>query len=101
MPAIATNRPQKPGAPTNTRRDATDEVPITPEISEAGAGSIDLELEGEPPVGAEENDREARIRAAAYAAFLRRGGAPGDEVQDWLDAEREVDMQDPQHQPPA
>jgi len=35
--------------------------------------------------------REARIRRAAYDAYVRRGGAPGDEVQDWLDAERQVD----------
>jgi hypothetical protein len=37
--------------------------------------------------------REARIRRAAYDAYVRRGGAPGDEVQDWLDAEKQVDSQ--------
>jgi hypothetical protein len=37
--------------------------------------------------------REARIRRAAYDAYVRRGGAPGDDVQDWLDAEKQVDSQ--------
>ncbi|KQP37129.1 hypothetical protein ASF44_15615 [Pseudorhodoferax sp. Leaf274] len=37
--------------------------------------------------------REQRIREAAYAAAERRGFAPGHEVEDWLDAEREVGQQ--------
>jgi hypothetical protein len=35
--------------------------------------------------------RDERVRRAAYDAFVRRGGEPGDEVQDWLDAEAQVD----------
>jgi hypothetical protein len=30
------------------------------------------------------------IRARAYEIFLSRNGAPGDEVEDWLQAEREL-----------
>ncbi len=33
---------------------------------------------------------EDEIRRRAYARFLERGGAPGDPVADWLEAEREV-----------
>lgn len=33
-------------------------------------------------------DREARIRAAAYARWEQRGHAHGGDVDDWLDAER-------------
>jgi len=35
--------------------------------------------------------REERIRRAAYEAYVLRGEGPGDAVQDWLQAEAEVD----------
>lgn len=35
--------------------------------------------------------REAMIAEAAYFHAERRGFAPGDDVQDWLDAEAEID----------
>jgi hypothetical protein len=31
-----------------------------------------------------------QIQARAYEIFLRRCGAPGDQLQDWLQAEREL-----------
>jgi hypothetical protein len=31
-----------------------------------------------------------QIQARAYEIFLRRSGTPGDELQDWLQAEREL-----------
>jgi hypothetical protein len=33
---------------------------------------------------------EEEIRARAYEIYLRRGEEPGDEVGDWLQAEREL-----------
>jgi hypothetical protein len=33
---------------------------------------------------------DEQIRARAYDIFLRRGGRPGDPVQDWFSAEREL-----------
>lgn len=42
--------------------------------------------------------REDRIRQAAYAAAERRGFAPGGEVDDWLEAERQLG-QDSAHKP--
>lgn len=38
-----------------------------------------------------DGDREARIAEAAYYRAEARGFAPGQELEDWLDAEREVD----------
>ena len=35
--------------------------------------------------------REQRIREAAYLRAERRGFEPGHELEDWLDAEQEVD----------
>ena len=34
--------------------------------------------------------REQEIRNRAYEIYLQRGGQPGDELQDWLQAEREL-----------
>jgi hypothetical protein len=42
------------------------------------------------------------IALRAYEIFLRRGGAPGNELADWVLAERELLDQDPkQHRKPA
>jgi len=37
------------------------------------------------------DDREARIAEAAYWRAERRGFSPGQELDDWLEAEREID----------
>ena len=36
------------------------------------------------------------IRQRAYEIYLERGGLPGDELDDWLQAERELDGRAPQ-----
>jgi hypothetical protein len=38
----------------------------------------------------EETPLHARIRERAYQIFARRGRIPGDPLEDWLKAEREV-----------
>jgi len=35
-------------------------------------------------------DTRERIAARAYELYLQRGGAPGGETDDWLEAEREL-----------
>ena len=35
-------------------------------------------------------EREQAIRQAAYETYVRRDGAPGSELDDWLEAERSV-----------
>jgi hypothetical protein len=37
--------------------------------------------------------REDAIRQAAYEAYLRRNGGPGDATSDWLEAEAKVNQQ--------
>ena len=37
-----------------------------------------------------ENKSEQQIRERAYEIYLARGGQEGDEVSDWLAAEREL-----------
>ena len=36
------------------------------------------------------SSREDEIRTRAYEIFLQRGGQPGYELEDWLQAEREL-----------
>lgn len=42
---------------------------------------------------ADEQTREAMIRLAAYTFYERRGYVSGSELEDWLEAEMEVDRQ--------
>lgn len=45
----------------------------------------------EPPKQAlQTQPRPEQIRQRAYEIYVSRNGAPGDEVQDWLQAEREL-----------
>lgn len=50
----------------------------------------------QPEAGVEEGElslqstREQEISNRAYEIYLRRGGDPGDEAQDWFQAEREL-----------
>jgi len=50
----------------------------------------------QPGTAAEERDRllpstqEQKIRDRAYEIYLQRGAQPGYEVEDWLQAEREL-----------
>ena len=41
-------------------------------------------------------ERQRRVAEAAYFRYLMRGDAPGDPVQDWLEAEAEIDARSPQ-----
>jgi|HubBroStandDraft_6_1064221.scaffolds.fasta_scaffold761606_2 hypothetical protein len=45
---------------------------------------------GETPIGSAED--EESIRCRAYAICLERGGEPGHELDDWLQAEREFQI---------
>jgi len=45
---------------------------------------------GKTPIGSAED--EETIRSRAYVICLERGGEPGHELDDWLQAERELQM---------
>ena len=69
----------------------------SPESSpEASIGEAEPQIDGEPiPTDADRPPtRDERVRAAAYRRFVARGGENGNDVEDWLEAEREVDLQD-------
>ena len=60
------------------RTNGSTETEATP--NEAGKGTS----------SAEGSDREQEIRIRAYEFYLERGGEPGRELDDWLQAEREL-----------
>jgi hypothetical protein len=45
-------------------------------------------------------EQHARIAQRAYELAKRRGFAPGQEVEDWLEAEREMEFGAPRNTPP-
>jgi hypothetical protein len=49
--------------------------------------------DGSQPHSEDVSARETRIREAAYAAYQRRGCVAGAEVEDWLQAESEINHQ--------
>jgi len=57
--------------------------------TEAEARAAELEQDE----AASRQNREARIREAAYARYQQRGSEPGHEEEDWLAAERQVDQE--------
>lgn len=60
------------------------------DIDGASESLPDVKLQGEPvPV----LSREARIERAAYQRAERRGFEPGYDLDDWLNAEREIDAE--------
>jgi len=94
MPTTRKRQPQTPqpdasgssSTSTQNTSDAPDEAVPPPSD---GSGTQQA-MQGD---AADPASREERVRQAAYDAWLRRGGEPGDEVQDWLDAEAKVDRQ--------
>lgn len=58
----------------------------------SGSASSESETDNAVPAP-QEGSREEAVRRAAYAAYERRGGSAGSDVDDWLEAEAEVDRQ--------
>jgi hypothetical protein len=60
---------------------------VDPDGSEQQATAADLPV----PLAFENDvDLAEEIRVRAYELYLARGGAPGSEMDDWCDAEREI-----------
>ena len=60
---------------------------VVPTQAEARAAAL------EQDEAASRQNRDARIREAAYARYQQRGSEPGHEEEDWLAAERQVDQE--------
>jgi hypothetical protein len=89
-------RSVKPGQDPMDQPPSIDVPPLEAEVRAADIGSDAAGAANEEaaePADASPS-REARIRAAAYAAYLRRGGEAGHEEEDWLEAERSIDAEE-------
>ncbi|WP_177225610.1 DUF2934 domain-containing protein [Variovorax sp. OK605] len=78
-------QPRKPAAPGHERDEA---APQPSSDASKPQQQQQQQVQGEAPASRE--DRIHRAAYDAYDAYVRRG-EPGDEVQDWLDAESQVD----------
>jgi hypothetical protein len=86
MPFDPDSKTRSVTVPDETRRtgyDSQDSTPVTAPWTVTTAT-------GEPP----EARRIDRIAARAYELYQRRGGEHGQEMQDWLEAERQIDGAD-------
>jgi hypothetical protein len=82
QPRPGSNRTKKTGAP-GAQQSSSDT-----QSTEIGVTATQLERREIPSFS---ESREARIAEAAYWRAERRGFAAGQELDDWLAAEREVD----------
>lgn len=73
---------------TRKRSEAAREDASTRTASDAQITNDSLERREIPSFS---DDRQQRIAEAAYWRAERRGFKPGHELEDWLDAEREID----------
>lgn len=68
-----------------------------PESAAAGASSESRSASTSPSDGSSSpsdgSSRMSRIARRAYEIYERRGGQQGQELEDWLQAEREVDSE--------
>jgi hypothetical protein len=60
------------------------------------SGAVSQPGAGEQPGSGDDSDRRKRIAEAAYYSAERRGFQPGGEMDDWLEAEREIDGRGPE-----
>lgn len=76
---------------SRTKNRPTDPSPLPPALPEQDPPRPD-----EPPVAEPDRPgRERRIAERAYGLFLGRGQAEGGDIDDWLEAERQVDVDEP------
>jgi hypothetical protein len=92
VPAQPKPRRQTATAPPPPEPDTIAADPSIEESEHSGAG-IPSEAGGDAPlesIAMSSEPSEEDIRMRAYHRYLERGGAPGMDFEDWLEAEREL-----------
>jgi hypothetical protein len=87
------NAPQPPGAPVPpepqpVRADANDERSIDRDPGARPPASRDAVTSESPSGSGQPTEDDIRVRA--YHRYLERGGSHGREVDDWVEAEKEL-----------
>jgi len=85
-----TNQEQKLADPEVAERDRAADGVVGEVGSDVEITNANLQQRDLPSVS---ENREARIAERAYWRAERRGFEPGHELEDWLNAEREIDSQ--------
>lgn len=57
-----------------------------------GSEAVEPEVESQEQDRLPDSTREEKIRRRAYEIYLERGAEPGRGLEDWLQAERELTM---------
>ena len=77
--------------PAAQRRPKTGESPLQVQLSSEGAAQIETAADMSGTANADQgNPGYDEIAEAAYHRFLRRGGQDGGDVDDWIEAERDL-----------
>jgi hypothetical protein len=84
MPKTSIKTTPRPRASSANRRSAEKQAPPSTDAKPAGQGSRSL--------GITAKERYKMIAHLAYLGAEKRGFAPGHELDDWLQAESEVDQ---------
>jgi Protein of unknown function (DUF2934) len=87
-PPVAGNALDDPGDRSQRESTRPKQSGQTPSGAEITGGSLERR-----DIPSFSDNREQRIAEAAYWRAERRGFKPGHELEDWLEAEREVDTQ--------
>lgn len=82
----------KPRTPRNSKKNGNStELQVAPETTfSSPASDTKLQVAAETRKNVIPINLEDEIRRRAYELFEERGGVPGNEHEDWLQAEREV-----------
>jgi hypothetical protein len=67
------------------KRNGSTEIEATPEANVSRAATLEVPAENSAP--------DEEIRRRAHEIYLERGEEPGRELDDWLQAERECELQ--------
>ena len=79
---------EKPDKRERLRKDRSTDASLQPGDSPNGLSGAGIAQQ--PPMVSSDPEFHAQVARRAYDLFERRGGDPGSEVEDWLEAERQV-----------
>jgi hypothetical protein len=88
------NRTESPEPRARGRR-RKDPEELNQQSAEPQQSADALQKDPSPSATPDDGTRFERVRQRAYELFVKRGARGGDEVLDWLEAEREIDAERP------
>ena len=98
MPSTQTTKPRSskkaPGRPAPPVAEPQESAPPEPAPPESAPPAAEAQTSAPPETAMSDAEkREVLVRVAAYSFYERRGYVSGSELEDWLQAEMEVNRQ--------